>query len=182
MQPETGQLDPYALLRELEQRSQTVARGLPMQEESRDYWRGVGFVLGGHRLLAPLEQVDEILTVPAMTRVPLVKSWVLGLANVRGNLLPVMDLGAFLGLGITGRDAATRVLAVREGEFFSGLMVGAVTGLQQIDSTERSAEVPETTSSLEAFLDGSFRVGDELVPVFDFTRLATHPGFLQAAA
>ena len=54
MQPETNTVDPLQLLRELEQRSQAVARGLPMQEESRDYWRGVGFTLGGHALLAPL--------------------------------------------------------------------------------------------------------------------------------
>ena len=182
MQPDTTTVDPLQLLREIERRSQAAARGLPMQEESRDYWRGVGFVLGGQALLAPLEQVDEILTVPALTRVPLAKPWVLGIANVRGNLLPVMDLGAFLGLGATARDEATRVLAVREGEFFSGLLVSAVSGLQQIDSAERQEGLPEVAPALQEFLSGAFRVDDGLRPVFDFTRLATHAGFIQAAA
>jgi twitching motility protein PilI len=182
MGPETANVDPLQLLRDIERRSQAVARGLPMQEESRDYWRGVGFVLGGQALLAPIDQVDEILTVPPLTRVPLAKAWVLGIANVRGNLLPVMDLGAFLGLGPTGRDEATRVIAVREGEFFSGLLVGAVSGLQQIDSAEHTGELPEVAPALHEFLAGAFRVDGELRPVFEFTRLATHAGFLQAAA
>lgn len=182
MGSENATVDPLQLLRDIEQRSQAVARGLPMQEESRDYWRGVGFVLGGQALLAPLEQVDEILTVPPLTRVPLVKPWVLGIANVRGNLLPVMDLGAFLGLGPTARDEATRVIAVREGEFFSGLLVGAVSGLQQIDSAGHQETLPEVAPALQALLSGAFRVNGELRPVFEFRRLAEHAGFLQAAA
>ncbi len=182
MQPETGSVDPLQLLREIEQRSLATARGLPMQEVTRDYWRGVGFVLGGVELLAPLEQVDEILTVPQLTRVPLVKPWVLGIANVRGNLLPVMDLGAFLGLGATARDEAARVMAVRQGEFFSGVLVSAVSGLQQIDSAERGDALPEVAPALQPFLSGAFRVAGGLRPVFEFARLATHSGFLQAAA
>ena len=182
MQSDTTTVDPLQLLREIERRSQAAARGLPMQEESRDYWRGVGFVLGGQALLAPLEQVDEILTVPPLTRVPLAKPWVLGIANVRGNLLPVMDLGAFLGLGATARDEATRVIAVREGEFFSGLLVGAVSGLQQVDSAEHQEALPEVAPALVPFLSGAFNVDGALRPVFELTRLATHAGFLQAAA
>lgn len=182
MQPETTTIDPLQLLRELEQRSQAMARGLPMQEESRDYWRGVGFTLGGHQLLAPLEQVDEILTVPSLTRVPLAKPWVLGIANVRGNLLPVMDLGAFLGFGVTARDEATRVIAVRQGEFFSGLLVSAVSGLQQVDTAGHEETPPEVAPALQELLSGAYRVDGGLRPVFEFARLADHAGFLQAAA
>ena len=175
-------VDPLQLLRELEQRSLVAARGLPMQEETRDYWRGIGFTLGGQDLLAPLGQVEEILPVPALTRVPLVKSWVLGIANVRGNLLPVMDLQAFLGLGMTPRDDATRVVAIREGEFFCGLLVSAVSGLQQVDSAERTDALPDVAPSLRDFLAGAFGAEDGLRPIFDFARLAAHGEFLQAAA
>ena len=91
-------------------------------------------------------------------------------------------LQAFLGLGATPRDDTTRVVAIREGEFFSGLLVSAVSGLQQIDSAERTDELPEVAPSLREFLTGAFRVEDGLRPVFDFTRLAVHGEFMQAAA
>lgn len=182
MQDATHNVDPLQLLRELERRSLAVARGLPMQEESRDYWRGIGFALGRQQLLVPLEQVEEILTVPVLTRVPLVKPWVLGIANVRGNLLPVMDLQGFLGLGTSARDETARVVAIRQGDFFSGLLVSSVSGLQQIDSAERSDDLPEVAAALREFLAGAFRVDGDLRPVFDFARLAAHGGFMQAAA
>lgn len=175
-------VDPLQLLRDLEQRCLAGARGLPMQEEARATWRGIGFVLGGQPLLASMERVGEILTVPSLTRVPLVKPWMLGIANVRGNLLPVMDFGAFIGLGETPRTDATRVIAVRVGEFSSGLLVDAVTGLQQIDADTHTGELPAVPDALREFLDGAFRVGDALWPVFDFARLAAHGGFIQAAA
>jgi twitching motility protein PilI len=182
MQDASPHSDPLQLLHELERRCLASARGLPMQEETRAYWRGIGFTLGSQLLLAPLEQVEEILTLPVLTRVPLVKPWVLGIANVRGNLLPVMDLQAFLGLGTTAHDEAARVMAIRQGDFFSGLLVSAVSGLQQIDSAERSDDLPTVDAALRELLAGSFMVDGTLRPVFDFARLAAHGGFRQAAA
>ena len=174
--------DPLALLHELEQRCLQHARGLPMQQEARAYWRGIAFLLGAQPLLAPVDQVEEILTLPPLTRVPLTKPWVLGIANVRGNLLPVMDLQGFLGGDPTRQDAAVRVLAIRDGDFSSGLLVSAVRGLQQIDVEARSAELPPVDAAMRPFLAEGFRVGEAVWPIFDFARLATHGGFIQAAA
>jgi twitching motility protein PilI len=75
-----------------------------------------------------------------------------------------------------------RVIAIRHGEFFSGLLVGAVSGLQQVDASARTNQMPDVVPALQPFLDGAYRVGDVLWPVFDFTRLASHGGFIQAAA
>ncbi|MBR5494594.1 MAG: chemotaxis protein CheW, partial [Psychrobacter sp.] len=59
-------------------------------------WQGVVFEIGGQRLVAPMGQVSEILTMPEYTSVPLVKPWMLGIANIRGRLLPLTDLSRFL--------------------------------------------------------------------------------------
>ena len=62
----------------------------------KDYdWRGVVFESSGQRLVAPLGEVAEILT-PEYTSMPLVQPWLLGIANVRGRLLPLTDLAKFL--------------------------------------------------------------------------------------
>ncbi|HEY5719292.1 MAG TPA: chemotaxis protein CheW, partial [Gammaproteobacteria bacterium] len=106
----------------------------------------------------------------------------LGIANVRGNLLPVMDLQGFLGAEPTPQDAAVRVLAIRNGDFSSGVLVSAVSGLQQIDVEARTAELPAVDPALHPYLTEGFRVGDSVWPIFDFARLATHGGFIQAAA
>jgi len=153
-----------------------------MQAEMREQWRGIGFTLGATALLAPLEQVEEILTAPLMTRIPLTKAWVLGLANVRGNLLPVMDMRSFLGLGTKAIDADSRVLVIREGEFFAGLLVDSVSGLQHIDITERTDELPDVVDELQGYLREGYRFEGTVRPVFDFRKLTADGDFMQAAA
>ncbi len=55
------------------------------------------FYVGDDRLIAPLNDIKEILNFPsAITKVPGTKPWMLGIANIRGTLLPVIDLQLFL--------------------------------------------------------------------------------------
>ena len=58
--------------------------------------------MAGELYLVAREEAREVLGVPSpLTRVPGAKSWILGLANIRGQLLPIIDLRAFLGSGPT---------------------------------------------------------------------------------
>jgi twitching motility protein PilI len=175
--------NPLLILAGLEQRFRAQATGLPMQAEATEYWRGIGFELGGSRLLVPLDRVEEILTVPSLTRVPLTKGWVLGIANVRGNLLPVMDLQGFLAGRPAAITAASRVLVITATDFSTGLLVDRVTGLQQIDVALRASGTPAATAAaLQPYVDGGYRVAGEEWAVFDFARLAARKEFMQAAA
>jgi twitching motility protein PilI len=56
----------------------------------------LGVEIGGVRYLLDLLEAGEIVPVPALTRVPLTQPWYLGLANIRGNLVGVVDLAAYL--------------------------------------------------------------------------------------
>ena len=96
--------DPYDLLLEIEQRCQANAAGLPSLDKAEDEWVGVGFRIGNNRLVAEMAEVKEILDLPVYTSLPGVKSWMVGVANVRGNLLPLMDLKGY----IMGEDIAQR--------------------------------------------------------------------------
>ena len=72
-------------------------------------WVGVAFRLAGEVFLVAREETREVLAYPAaVTRVPGARSWIRGLANVRGQLLPIVDLRAFLGSGVTHAERARR--------------------------------------------------------------------------
>lgn len=103
----------YALLEDIDLRSRTKALGLPQQIEVRRTWSGVGFRLGKVHLLSKLEEVDEILVSPEMTRVPSALSWVKGIANVRGMLLPIMDLKDFIDGDAIQATRKTRVILIK---------------------------------------------------------------------
>ncbi|HXU44077.1 MAG TPA: chemotaxis protein CheW, partial [Thermoanaerobaculia bacterium] len=60
--------------------------------------RSVVFLLGATRCAVPIDRVLEIGDVPAITPVPNVPAWVRGVANLRGDILAIVDLGAYVGL------------------------------------------------------------------------------------
>ena len=60
----------------------------------------------------------------AMTRVPGSQRWMLGIANLRGHLLPLVDVKLLLGSGRTSLRRNTRVISVNHREVPAGLVVG----------------------------------------------------------
>lgn len=96
----------YIQLADYNRRCREQAKDLPMQQDAVSYWSGVGFVLDGKKYVAPLDEVSEILSVPAYTRIPGARSWMKGVANVRGRLMTVMDLSGFLEKKFSGSGKA----------------------------------------------------------------------------
>ena len=88
-------------------------------------------VIGGRRFLLDLTQAGEITTVGAITGVPLTADWFLGLSNLRGNLISVVDLARFQGQEATVIDKDCRVVAFAPALGFNcGLLVSRVLGLR----------------------------------------------------
>ena len=88
---------PFELLQELELRTNRAATGRGVQAGAGDEWVGVAFQLGEYQFVTDRSDIREILMLTGVTRVPGSKAWVRGLANIRGQLLPIIDLNAFLG-------------------------------------------------------------------------------------
>ncbi len=171
---------PLDLLRELQNHALRFARGLPLQVEAKTMWAGIGFRISDLRLISALDDVREVLTYPDVTRVPGATAWVKGISNVRGNLLPVLDLGGYLGRGETALTEQTRILVVEPGEIFAGLLVDEVLGLRHFVADEdRVSRVPASHASLGDYLDGGFVKGGEYWGYFTMVKLVRTPAFLQ---
>ncbi len=174
--------DPFSLLVSLERRSKEQAAGLPAQEEAVEHWNGIGFELAGYQFVAAMGDVVEILHLPRFTMVPGVKTWMLGIANVRGRLLPIMDLAGFLqfkGMARNTRDK--RALVIDREEIFSGLVVDAVLGMQYfpVDGFQRSVgALPE---QVRPFTRGFYARGEQRWYVFDVDALLADTGFINVA-
>ena len=177
----SNQSEPFAILVDIAERSVSNARGLPAQVDIKPYWSGIGFKLAGHRFVAPMGEVIEILAPPPYTRLPGVQSWVLGVSNVRGRLLPIVDLESFFG-GAQGDRRRRRVLALELGELYSGLLVSEVYGMQHIPVDCFRDEVPADLQPLKPFLAGSYHHNEDVWTVFSPFRLAQNAEFFNAAA
>lgn len=179
----TGQasLELIALLKDIGRRSKAHAQSLPKQVEFLNYWEGILFSIGGDRFVAPLNEIVEILNYPTtVTTVPGTRSWIRGIANIRGNLLPIIDLQAFLGGGPTVPGRRSRVLVVQHREVFTGLLVGDMVGMRHFNEGEKT-ECKTLEVPLANYVTGAFEHEGEIRPVFSLHALAASPEFLSAA-
>jgi len=172
---------PLEWLAQLEQQCLQYAHGLPQQEQSDDEWLGIGFRLGELQLVAPLGEVAEILTPPSLSKVPRTKVWVCGIANVRGNLMPIMDLQGYLYDRPATMNRRSRILVVNHNGVYSGLVVDAVMGLRHFREEQRCDELPGNDACIHEYMTHGFRVGNEHWGVFSMHSLAETPQFLKAA-
>lgn len=173
---------PFELLLEIERRSRAAHAGQGAGAAPSE-WVGVGFRIGEEQFVATRDQVREVLMLPdAMTRVPGAHRWLLGIANLRGHLLPLVDVKLLLGSGRTTLRRTTRVISVNHREVPAGLVVDEVLGFRRFMDDEYSGEAAETIVRCDRFLNGTYKRGDESWPVFNLFDFVESNLFLQAAA
>jgi twitching motility protein PilI len=174
--------EPFELLLELERRSRVAFAGQSGDGPPSE-WVGIGFRVGEEQFVAGRQEVREVLMLPrTMTRVPGAKRWVLGIANLRGHLLPLIDLKMFLGSGRTALKRTTRVVSVNHREVPAGLVVDEVLGFRRFMEHEFTERWPPTVVRCDRYLEGAYQRGHDSWPVFDLFGLVESSSFLQAAA
>lgn len=173
---------PFALLQELERRSRAAIAGqgsgaLPAE------WVGIGFRIGQEQFVANRDEVREVLMLPdSMTRVPGAKRWLLGIANLRGHLLPLIDLKMLLGSGRTSLRRMTRVISVNHREIPAGLVVDEVLGFRRFMDNERIEKWQPTVVRCDRYVNGAYQRGQDTWPEFGLYNLVESGAFMQAAA
>jgi twitching motility protein PilI len=174
-------LNPVAILKDIEESCRGCAVGLPRKAEVSNEWSGIAFRLDGNSLLVPMEQVVEILDFPVLSAVPLTQSWVRGIANIRGNLLPVIDLNGYLGNELSPVTDKTRVLVIDYEGLYSGLVVDEVMGLKHFLDEEYTEDEVEVDALLQPYIGYGYRQNEQIWGVFSLFVLADSQHFLQAA-
>ncbi|MGB3460677.1 MAG: chemotaxis protein CheW [Rhodanobacter lindaniclasticus] len=171
---------PFEILARYERLSLAHASDTQDKFEAPGLWRGIGFRVGSRLLVSGIDEINELLAVPLLTPVPGTQPWLLGVANVRGNLVPVVDIGRFLFGERTQHSERSRLLVVRQGGGSVALLVDEVLGQRTVDAEQRQQTWEEDDPRLARFVDN--RVGEQQLAIFSMARLVRAPDFRQAAA
>ena len=174
------------------QRLQDLSRTAHAKAETPDgaiaavQWSGIGFRAGAARFIAPLPQIAEVLPYPALTRVPGARPWVKGVANVRGNLVTIVDLPEFFGGAPVERDLRSRLIVINLPDVYCAVLVNEVLGMRQFDE-EADAEIPANGTNpasgpIPGIANRQFRREGVLWQEYDFRKLVASPGFQDVAA
>ena len=182
----TTSATPFEVLADYERRSLAHVVGLPEQLDAPGLWRGVGYRIGSHRLASGFDEVLEILPLPQVSPVPGAQPWMLGVANVRGNLLPIVDLKQFLEGERTVLHESQRVLLVRQPGGDVAVLIDELFGQrsftqQQLLDADQIASAQLAEGRYAHFIDRAYRLGEHPWGIFSLERLARTPEFRHAA-
>lgn len=144
-------------------------------------WRGVVFEVGGQRLVAPMGEISEVLSMPEYTSMPLVQPWLLGIAIVRGRLLPLTDLAQFLKVPSRQKMSQRKVMVIDHPTIFSGLLVDQVLGIEQFTRAQYRAESIDYHSPFAPYNHGKFSKGTQDWYVFMPSLLAQDSRYIDAS-
>lgn len=173
--------NPFDVLQDIEKRTLNNLTGLPALDQIEEEWVGVGFRVGDAKLIASMSDVKEILDLPEYTHVPGVKSWIVGVANVRGSLLPIMDMKGFLlGDDIKKRHKG-RVIVIEYKGFNTGLIVEEVYGMRHFRESDKTHDAPEMHENISPYVERTYKQDDEHWPVFSFNEMAEDERFAHAS-
>lgn len=131
----------------------------------------VAFKLRDEEFGVNIFQVQEIHNLVDITRVPFAASFIKGVINQRGSVMPVIDLKKRLGIEDAPYTAATRIVTVIVGDLQVGMLVDAVTEVLTIRSKLVDPKKTVSDRAMEKFLSGIGNIDGRLVTMLNLEEI-----------
>ncbi len=125
--------------------------------------------------------IREIRAWTPTTRLPHVPHYVAGVVNLRGTVLPVLDLAARLGWRNTEPTSRHVIIVTRVAEQFRGLIVDSVSDIVTFDDDQLQPPPATSADAVVPFLEGLVAIDERMVMVLDLNRLTGENDLREAA-
>jgi twitching motility protein PilI len=174
-------LHPFDILVRLDTRIRERAPTAAASAQLSEMRGRLALRLGSWNLLFSMDDVAEIIPVPRITRVPGVKRWLLGIANLRGKVVSVADLRDFLTGRPTMQLPGSQIVVVRAGGWDYGLLVDEIVGMRHFGPQQRLPSLDGVDASLQPYVTEGFLDDQQNWLVFETSQLLVDSRFLNAA-
>ena len=175
-------MNPIALLAQMEQAVRASGVALPEENVIAEQWVGLGFKVGDAQLVTAMGQIREVVPCVPLTAVSRTRSWMRGIANVRGTLLTVVDLQAFLGMEPVSIDQYSRLIIINDDSLQGCLLINRLQGLRHFDPLQDRSDTEDVPESMAPYVIGGLNKDQEQWLVFDINKLVEDRMFRQVAA
>ena len=159
----------YSLLQGID-----VAEGGESMSEETDVVRGirqfVSFILAGEEYGIPILQVREIIRYTSLTRVPRSAAFIEGVLNLRGQVIPVINLRKRFGLPAIEHTSSSRIVVVEVQQQTVGVTVDSVNAVRGIDESQIDPPPPMGTQIDTEFISGMGKLDDRLIILLNLDR------------
>jgi purine-binding chemotaxis protein CheW len=131
----------------------------------------VSFSLGSEEYGVDIAQVQEINRMVTITRVPRAPQFTEGVINLRGQLIPIIDLRTRFGMERSERTKNTRIVVTEVGSKRLGMVVDSVSEVLRIP-VEQIEDAPDLVAGVDTeYIRGVGKMGDRLIIMLDLGRV-----------
>jgi len=142
----------------------------PDNNQLDDIVQLVGFVIGEEEYAIPILAIQEIIKPFAWTRVPQVPAYVLGVFNLRGAVIPLIDLRSKFGLQTKKQSDETRFIVMRHGDDVAGFVIDRLTMAIRLKKTD-IGPAPDTVNGDDTIIDGVGKQEDKIITILKVNKL-----------
>jgi len=130
----------------------------------------VGFVIGEEEYAIPILAIQEIIKPFSWTRVPQVPAYVLGVFNLRGAVIPLIDLRSKFGIPTKKQSDETRFIVMRHGDDVAGFVIDRLTMAIRIKKTDIGPP-PDTVNGDDTIIEGVGKQEDKIITILKVNKL-----------
>lgn len=148
------------------------------QVKDEDIQRGpkiqlIVFLIGEEEYALPIDQVKEIVLTPRISKVPQTPHYVLGISNIRGNIISIMDLEKRFGFHQMEEQSAGYIMVIESTDFQVGIKVKQVPNTLSVFASkiDNSANIMQYASLDESILKGAVKLGERIIILLDVIRM-----------
>jgi len=130
----------------------------------------VGFVIGEEEYAIPILSIQEIIKPFSWTRVPQVPKYVLGVFNLRGAVIPLIDLRVKFGLHTKNHSEETRFIVMRHDDDVAGFVIDRLTMAIRIKK-HNIGPPPDTINGDDTIIEGVGKQEDKIITILKVNKL-----------
>ncbi len=139
-------------------------------DHSQDIVQLVGFIIGEEEYAVPILAIQEIIKPFPWTRVPQVPKYVVGVFNMRGAVIPLIDLRLKFGLSSKKQSDETRFIVMRHGDDVAGFIIDRLTMAIRIKKSD-IGPAPDTINGDDTAIDGVGKQEDRIITILKVNKL-----------
>ena len=139
-------------------------------DQSDDIVQLVGFIIGEEEYAIPILSIQEIIKPFSWTRVPQVPKYVMGVFNLRGSVIPLIDLRLKFGIAEKKHNDETRFIVMKDGDDVAGFVIDRLTMAIRIKKTD-IGPAPDTINGDDTMIDGVGKQEDRIITILKVNKL-----------
>ena len=146
----------------------------PIQKKDDELIQLVTFSIGVEEFGVDILKVKEIIRTMEITKVPRAQDFVVGVINLRGKVIPIIDLRRRFGLDTKAHDKHTRIIVIEINDMIVGFVVDSVSEVLRIPASTVEPPPPVVAGVESEYISGVGKLQDRLLILLDLDKLLSH--------